>query len=412
MTGSVRRTRARVLPLGVKVGLALTAALAVTATLAPAPALASTSTPLLGWGGNGAGQVGDATTKMRSQPVAVTTGAATFTQIASGLRFSLALTADGQLMAWGDNSLGQLGLGTASAGSRVPVAVAMPDGAAVVAMAAGPSHALAVTALGDVYGWGQNDHGETGTGPVSPYVATPKPVSMPAGVTATAVAGGEGYSLALTSAGAVLVWGLNGHGQFGNGTTDKNVISTSPVFVSLPPGTVVTAIGAGDHSEALTSAGQVLSWGDNGGCQLGNGLVNAVGSPVPVSVLLPAGTTATAIADNTGHSFAVLSDGRVVGWGIDSAGQLGDGTTVRCRATPAFVQLPAGAQAVSLAAGGLDGFALTADGAIYAWGANSNGRLGDGTTINRPVPVAVALPAGVTATAIAAGGQHAMAITG
>ena len=60
----------------------------------------------------------------------------------------------------------------------------------------------------------------------------------------------------------------------------------------------------------------------------------------------------------------------------------------------------------------LDGFALTAEGAIHAWGANSNGRLGGGTTISRPVPVLVALPAGVTATAIAAGGQHAMAITG
>jgi alpha-tubulin suppressor-like RCC1 family protein len=376
----------------------------------PAAAAPTAIPGLLAWGANGAGQIGDGTTTTRQAPVAVATQDTAFSQIAAGQKFSMALTSDGRLFAWGDNSAGQLGTGTLGGSSRLPKQVTMPDAAAVVAIAAGTRHALAVTALGHVYGWGQNNHGETGTGTVSTAVATPTLVPMPAGVTPVAVAGGEGYSLALTSAGSVLAWGLNGHGQLGNGTTDKTLIALTPVFVTLPADTTVTAIGAGDHSVALTATGQVLCWGDNGGGQLGNGLIDANGSPLPVEVVMPAGTSATAIADNTGKSFAALQDGRVLAWGLDSDGQLGDGATVRVRATPVFVALPAGTDVVGLAAGGLDGFAVTAAGAIFAWGSDAGGRLGDGPALSSSTPVPVALPAGMTAAAVAAGGPHALAI--
>ena len=128
------------------------------------------------------------------------------------------------------------------------------------------------------------------------------------GTTVTAIAGGGQYSLALTSSGQVLAWGFNSNGQLGNGSTTSSNI---PVQVSLPVSTVVTAIAGGyRHALALTSRGQVLAWGSSGQGQLGNGTTTS--SSTPVAVSLPSGTTVTAIAGGGGHSLALTSTGQIL----------------------------------------------------------------------------------------------------
>ena len=202
----------------------------------------------------------------------------------------------------------------------------------------------------------------------------------------------------MTSTGTVLAWGDNVYGQLGNGTnTDSNV----PVPVSLPAGTTITAIAAGDvHSLALTSTGTVLAWGFNNFGQLGNG--TNTDSNVPV-----AGELAGRHHDHRRRRRRRPQSGvdlhrHRAGLGCNCDGQLGNGTNTNSN-VPVPVSLPAGTTITAIAAGGDHSLALTSTGTVLAWGINASGQLGNGTNTNSNVPVAVNLPAGTTITAIAAG---------
>ena len=115
---------------------------------------------------------------------------------------------------------------------------------------------------------------------------------------------------------------------------------------------------------------------------------------MPVSGL--SGVIAVAEGDNA--SFAVKSDGTVWAWGANGQGQLGDGTTVN-RHTPVRVLLPAGSVAGTVSAGQQHALAQTSDGAVWAWGDNSKGQLGDGTTTDRHTPVLSAFAGGAACVA-------------
>jgi len=151
----------------------------------------------------------------------------------------------------------------------------------------------------------------------------------------------------------------------------------------------------------------VLAWGDNKDGELGDG--TTTDSSTPIAVDLPAGTTITAIAAGHDHSLAVTSAGTALAWGNNLFGQLGDGSTTDS-STPIAVDLPAGTTVTAIAAGSLHSLAVTTAGTILAWGNNSDGQLGDGTTTNSSTPIAVNLPADTTVTATTAGSAHSMAL--
>jgi len=364
-----------------------------------------------GWGDNSNGQLGNNSGTNSSTPVAVRLPSGTaVTAIAAGDNHSLALTSTGQVLAWGDNAAGQLGNGTTT-GSSIPVGVPMPLGTVVTAIAAGGSHSLALTSTGQVLAWGNNIDGQLGNGSTT-NSSSAVAVNLPNGAVVIAIAGGGLHSLALTSGvtGHVLAWGYNGQGELGNGTTTN---SSTPVQVNLPNGGFVTAIAGGaSHSLALTSAGLVLAWGSNASGQLGDG--NTTDSSTPVRVTQPPfALNLSAIAGGGGHSLALTSTGQVVAWGSNNAGQLGNGTTTSgtcsCLSTPVQVSLPAGASVSAIAGGGQHSLALTSTGQVLAWGSNSVGQLGNGTTTDSNTPVAVSA-LGTTGSAIAGGGHHSLAI--
>ena len=171
----------------------------------------------------------------------------------------------------------------------------------------------------------------------------------------------------------------------------------------------VTAVASGlYHSLALGSTGAVFDWGWNIVGQLGNGSTN--GSNVPVSVRLPRGTRVTGIAGGFAHSVAVTSTGAVLAWGKNYDGDLGNGSTTDS-ALPVKAILPAGMKATAVAAGGDHSLALTTTGAVLAWGYNGDGDLGNGNKVSSDVPVTVKLPTGTKVTAIAAGGYFCLALT-
>ncbi len=401
---SLRGLFALPLMVAITLGMASVGAAHVLAQGVPSAAAGPPGTGLA-WGNNSDGELGDGTNNGSSTPIAVDLPAGTtITAIAAGTAYGLALTSAGTVLAWGDNSAGQLGDGTTT-DSSTPVTVDLPAGTTITAVAAGDRHSLALTSTGTMLAWGENFIGQLGDGTTTRR-STPVAVDLPAGTTVTAVAAGDRHSLALTSADTVLAWGDNSAGQLGDGTTTD---SSTPVTVGLPAGTTITTVAAGAyHSLAVTSADTMLAWGYNIFGQLGDG--TTTDRDTPVAVDLPAGTTITTVSGGARHTLAVTSADTMLAWGHNNFGQLGDGTTTD-RSTPVAVNLPTGTTITTASAGAFHSLAVTSTGTMLAWGYNALGQVGDGTTATRRrTPVAVDLPTGTTITAAAAGNRHSLAI--
>jgi alpha-tubulin suppressor-like RCC1 family protein len=147
------------------------------------------------------------------------------------------------VFAWGGNSYGQLGNGTTNP-SDVPVEVKLPPGTTVTAVAAAYSHSVALTSTGAMVAWGDNTDGELGDG-THTNRELPVEVKAPKNTKAVRIAAGAFYSLARTSTGALLSWGAGSTGVLGDGTFNN---SDRPVHVKLPTGDKVTAMGAGSNA--------------------------------------------------------------------------------------------------------------------------------------------------------------------
>ncbi|MEV4095937.1 S8 family serine peptidase [Streptosporangium saharense] len=269
-------------------------------------------------------------------------------------------------------------------------------------VSAGANHSLMVAwgaALGgEAWSWGDNGQGQLGMGDTTTRKV---PARIPSLSHVLTVSAGNDYSVALKDDGTVWTWGDNSQGQLGNGTlTDSKV----PVQVAGIYNAVAISAGPG-HVLAVLSDGTVRAWGDNSQGQLGYG-----GSDSPVAITVPSltgvFTGAGSVAAGTAHSVALLADGTVKAWGDNSQGQLGDGTTVD-HITPAAVT---GLTDVTQVSGRGDHvLALISGGTVKAWGDNSQGQIGDGTTTDRRTPVTVPGLTGVNG--VSAGTLHSVATT-
>ncbi len=324
-------------------------------------------------GENSSGQLGDGTTTRRTTPVAVAGLTGVLRSVAAGSYFSLAVRADGTVVAWGANAQGQLGDGTQTARS-LPTMV--PGLSGIVAVAAGELHGVALSSAGQVWTWGANTQGQLGDGTTTRRLS---PVLLPGLTDIVAIGAGGTHTLAVHADGTVSAWGLNSYGQLGDTTTTRRV---SPVLVSGL--TNVTQVAGGTrHSVARTGTGQVWTWGSNTAGQLGDGTTTYRTAPVPV-----AGTaTAARVAAGDAHTLVVLDDHQVQAWGDNPSGQLGDGTVTRRLVPVTVTAVPA---AVTVAGGALHSVALGPDDSVWTWGGNAQGQLGDGTqtSVSTPAPVA------------------------
>lgn len=166
---------------------------------------------------------------------------------------------------------------------------------------------------------------------------------------------------------------------------------------------------AGGHNVALLGDGRLLTWGWNSFGQLGDGTLTDRSTAFIVPAFPPAERSVTTVIAGSLHTLALLDDGRLFAWGGNTYGQLGDGTTTR-RTSPTIVpDFPPMGSAISLlAAGERHTAAVLSDGSLYTWGDNlfgqlGNGSEGEGTSANRPTLVPHFPPAGSTITTVAAG---------
>jgi alpha-tubulin suppressor-like RCC1 family protein len=313
--------------------------------------------------------------------------------------------------AWGYNASGQLGNGTTTL-SRAPVAVGGLAG--VTAVSAGAEHSLALLSNGTVMAWGNNRQGQLGNGTTT---NSSVPVAVSGLASVTAIAAGKQHSLALLSNGTVMAWGNNEEAQLGSGI--KASKSTVPVLVKGLSG--VTAIAAGGaFGLARLSTGALMAWGAGSEGQLGNGKKAKSATPVAVKGL----SEVLRMAAGREHALALLANGTVMSWGSNGSLQLGLPTKIKIykeegetieeeeeqpenNAVPEAVGGLSGVTAV--AAGGEHSLALLGDGEVMAWGANGTDQLGNGTQGGATnVPGAVTGLGGVSA--IAAGTNHSFAL--
>ena len=358
------------------------------------------------WGDNTSGQLGDGKKISRSfaKPVL---SLSEVRAIAAGDLHSLAILADGSVRAWGDNSFGQLGDNSTTA-SAVPVATVGVT--AMTRVSAGSGHSLAMRVDGTVWAWGRNTYGQVGDGTTTHRLHAVPVGTNTFGQQIVNVSAGRFHSLALKADGTAYSWGYNAQGQLGRITA--TVFEVSPAAIGLAD--VVTFSGGGQFSLAVKGDGSIWAWGHNGNGQLG---IPALGSTItqkPQQV--PGLDGITTVAAGRAHALAAAIP-TIWTWGAQpsSPGTLGGGTW-HGRATPGQLIGPTWPSAV--AAGGFFNLALAPDSTVWSWGVNEKGQLGDGGGMfdgwpRSPTAVRVTTHPGsalAQVTAIAAGNAHALAL--
>ena len=346
-------------------------------------------------------------------------------QVSAGDYHVLALKSDGaKVSAWGRNLEGQLATGTTTQQNSPIYAIINPSLLPISSIAAKGMHSLAITGSHNVISWGRNLSGELGNGTtanqalaVTVQTGTGSGAANLAGI--AEVCGGvySSYALKLSGTiGTIWSWGSNSSGKLGDGTTTTR---TTAVQVKTGSNSYVTnavALSAGyNFALALTSSNKVLVWGGNDNGELGDG-----GSASRYYAYeIPNFEGVVAVAAGYSHSLALKSNGLLWAWGSNSSGQVGDGSPTT-RRSPVQVMM-SGTQpmenVVEVAAGYLHSLALKADGTVWAWGYDSYGLLGDGShgygySTYYPVQVKTGSNSFLTnVVAISAGYQLSVALT-
>lgn len=314
--------------------------------------------------------------------------------LASGNGHTCAVLTSKNVACWGKGSRGQLGTGGAS-DSKTPVLVerainTVLENLASVVTAGETS--CAISQDGTVWCWGNNSRGQVGSGAaVSPVYRAAEILSDVVDLT-----GGETHFCALKSDDTVWCWGENSSGQLGNGQTDQTnriplEATELTAFLSGKPFKPVQLAAGENFTCARMDDGTVYCWGENNYGQLGdgNGSTSSL-TPVQVGNL----GTAVRIHARRHHACAELVSGGAKCWGRNTFGQLGNGQTgeANWKDTPGDVleaedEPLMGIEELSL--GTNHGCAKLVDTSMVCWGQNAAGQLGDGSTTNRPWPMDV-----------------------
>jgi len=375
------------------------------------------------WGINANGQLGDSTTVTKSSPVQI--GTSNWSQVVASDRHTLAMRSDGALFTWGLNNFGQLGAGTTVSRSS-PVQVGTSSWTQISSRA---DSSIAIRTGGSLFTWGYNNVGQLGD---NTTINKSSPVQI--GTSSwTQVAIGTSITGAIRSDGGLFTWGYNNFGSIGDNTI---INRSSPVQIGTSSWTQVSML---SYTAAIRSDGRLFTWGPNIAFSgiLGDGTFQPRSSPVQV------GTSSWSQVRAGRNSFAIRSDGALFGWGLNQTsnidpGGLGINNISYNDYRQSWTQIKGGGsngfgtgQILALrndgglfflgnsssGSGGIPEFAgfssiiyplqigtsswtqidacpnnsaaIRSDGALFTWGANNSGQLGDNTTINKSSPVQI-----------------------
>ena len=354
--------------------------------------------------------------------------------IAVGNNFIIVQTNKGELWGWGDNSDSVLGNPQSfetNQNINAPTKIDLPNGIQSIAVSAGYDHVLMLASDGNVYAWGNNTVGQLGSPIEKDTVSTPTVVDGLCNKNIVAVAAGKQFSLALSRDGTVYSFGNNDLCQLGYEMTENvEQFSATPTQIAIPTNVAIKQIGAGYASAAAIDAdGKAYLWGSTENCILGV-TASAPVYKTPFELKKENFTSPVfSVAMSQNHSAFLLGDDRIGFLGFNKYGQYGntltttepstvlktvdisalnvksiavsDSQTVLLSYTgevytagarwqenaesttntfvPLFEQTEQAPTAVSIAAGYQNGVMLAQDGSIWVWGSNSNAQLGNGT---------------------------------
>jgi alpha-tubulin suppressor-like RCC1 family protein len=280
---------------------------------------------LWGWGDNSEGQLGRSGLLESPAPVRIS-HAGMVTSVTAGAFSVYALREDATAWAWGDNSFGQLGEGPAR-----PTVTGSPQRGGlvklrhVVSVVAGAADAYALDAAGNVWAFGDNTLGQLGQGTASGQGISPRPrfsvvpIRVRGLERVVQIAAGGDTCYALKKDGTVWAWGDDGFGEIGDGT--RRLYVDRPTRVQGLAQVVSIAAGA-STGYALLRDGAVWAWGRGTSHELGDGQASDQSLPVRVGRL----NGVTQVAASGEFALALSRDGTVWAWGNNTYGQLGDGS--------------------------------------------------------------------------------------
>lgn len=315
-------------------------------------------------------------------------------EVSAGANFSAGIKTDGTLWIWGNLNIPGTGV---VVNSLVPVQVG--TGTNWKTLSVGGLHLMAIQNNGTLWGIGYNNAGQLGNG-----TNTHSNVLLQIGNVTNwvSITTGEAYTMGLQANGTLWSWGMNSGGQLGDGTsmsrnapgqigtdTDWQSVSATYRFIGI----------------AIKTNGSLWVWGSNvnaPGLGLGLGtFTNVLPTRVGIDV------DWKSVSGGNEYNLALKTNGTLWAWGLNTVGELGDGTTIN-KSVPTQIGTATDWQSISAGRGAHHSLGLKTSGTLWSWGNNQNGQLGIGTTVNSSVPVQVGVAANWKS--VSAGYWHSLAI--
>ena len=263
---------------------------------------------------------------------------------------------------------------------------------------AGFYHSCAIVLNDKAYCWGSNNNGQLGNGSTTSS-RVPVAVNMSgvlAGKTIKQISVGEYHTCAVASDDKAYCWGSNNNGQLGNGSTTSSRVPVAVNMSGVLAGKTIKQISVEFSTNCVVASdNKTYCWGGNSNGQLGNDSLTNSNIPVAVNTSgVLAGKTIKQISAGGDHSCVIASDDKLYCWGFNSNGELGNNSSVSS-SVPVAVNTDgvlAGKVIKQMSAGFSNTCAVDSGYGIYCWGYNSNGQLGNNSTNNSRVPTYVYVP--------------------
>ena len=291
------------------------------------------------WGNDFYGQLGDGATINNTATPTLATGMTNIERISAGDFHTCAVVTGGATMyCWGENADGQIGDGTTTQRpSPTAVNVAALTGDVIIALSSGNNHncLIADSATDRLFCWGDNDYGQLGLDSTTDTTTATEVTGLAGGFVPTQLSLGGDHSCAFDGTDDARCWGKNNYGQLGQGNIlnyGSDALTQSIALlpdISVTGGENLAAIYAGgDSTCVINSANEVKCFGYNQQGQLGNDSTTTIGTAAAemtalTAVSLGTGLTATSMDLGENHTCAVLNNGRIKCWGLNTSGQLG-----------------------------------------------------------------------------------------
>ena len=282
---------------------------------------------------------------------------------------------EGELLAWGVNSVGQLGT---SEGTDVLLPEKVPFPELVCRVSCGSDFTACIGVSGRVYTWGRGTHGNLGHGDTLNQFK-PKLVEALGDYLVSEIACGAKHCMARTQEFRVFSWGNGANGRLGHGDSSGCVV---PKLVEALKNQRVLNIACGEgHSGCVTSEGEVYTWGAGSFGRLGHGIEKDTYTPAVIITLQ--GKRIYMLACGFRHNLALSIQGEVYSWGAGNYGVTGlfDIKEMQTMLTPLQVSFFQGKRVTQVAVGNFHSIAITSVGEVYSWGYHGHGRLGLGSSV-------------------------------